>query len=181
MRKRTLGNAAIVATALATAIGLGVAVASAATSQPSATASASAAPSASGNGPAASTGTSASASPSASSSSDGSKCAEVYLVTSPADDSVGKLCTAVTASGTSVSGVTITFTASSSCDGSVDLRVSGLDQDNAEFADIKTVTCSSGTATASFDPVSEAAPDTNICGLLLSDTYTAAQACVPIS
>jgi hypothetical protein len=175
MRKRTLGNAAIVATALATAIGLGVAVASAATSQPGATASASAAPSASGSGPA------ASASPSVSSSSDGSKCAEVYLVTSPADDSAGKLCTAVTASGTSISGVAITFTPSSSCDGSVDLRVSGLDQDNAEFADIKTVTCTSGTATASFDPVSEVAPDTNICGLLLSDTYTAAQACVPIS
>jgi hypothetical protein len=151
MRRRTLVNGAVVSTVLLAAIGVGVAVASAATSTPSATTTP-------------------------------SQCANVYLVKKPAGDTVGKLCTAVTASGTSISGVTVTYTASSSCRGSVLLRVSGADQNGAEFDDVKTVACGSGTATASFDPVSEVAAGTDVCGtLLLSDTYTAAQACVPIS
>ena len=186
MRRRTLANGAVVAAALLTAAGLTVAVASAATSQPTATASSSATPTYSTSVPASSVPTSStsatvSASPSASSSSDGSECANVYLVTAPAGDAVGKLCTAVTASGTTISGVAITYTASSSCSGSLNLRVSGVDQKNAEFGAVKTVTCSSDTATASFTPVSEVASDTFICGMLLSDKYTAAEACVAIS
>lgn len=187
MRRRTLVNGAVVSTVLLAAVGVGVAVASAATSTPSTstTASASASPSPTisttvSSKPTASTSPSASTS-SSSSSGDGSECAEVFLVKSPAGDSVGKLCTAVTSSGTTVSGVTVTYTASSSCTGSLMLRVSGADQKGAEFGVVKTVSCSSGTATASFDPVSEVASGTDICGTLLSDTYTAAQACVAVS
>lgn len=188
MRKRTLGNGVIVAGSLLTAIGLTVAVASAATSQPSATPSASVsagAPStgsggASG-GPTASASATATASPSSSSSSDGSECADVYLVTSPAKDTVGKLCTAVTNSSTTVSGVTVTFTPSSTCSGSVMLRVSGIDSDGAEFGAVKSVTCGSGAVSASFTPVTAVTANTNICGVLLADKYTAAEACVSIS
>lgn len=187
MRRRKLANGAIVATALLTLTGIGVAVASAATSQPGAiqAPSASAGPGASRAGasgsPTASTSATATASPSASSSSDGSECEKVYLVAKPAGDSVGNLCTAVTASGTSIDSVAVTFTASSSCSGSVMLRAAGVDQNHAEFAEIKTVSCSSGTATASFTPVSAVASDSFICGMVLSDKYTAAQACVAIS
>lgn len=186
MRKRTLGYGTMVAGALLTAIGLTVAVASAATSQPGAAPSASAGsePTNSGGasgGPTASASATASASPSSSSSSDGGECADVYLVTSPAKNSVGTLCTAVTNSGTTITSVAVTFTPSSSCSGSVVLRVSGADQEGAEFAEVKTVTCGSDAVTDSFEPVSEVASNTNICGMLLADKYTAAQACVTVS
>lgn len=186
MRRRTLINGAVVSTVLLTAIGVGVAVASAATTTPSATTSASASadpsPTVSTTVSTRPTGSaSASASASSSTSSDGSVCADVFLVAKPAGDTVGKLCTAVTASGTSISGVTVTFTASSSCSGSVMLRVSGIDKNKAEFGVVKTVTCSSDKATASFDPVTTGISGTEICGTLLSDTYTAALACVPIT
>lgn len=186
MRKRTLGNSAIVAGSLLAAIGLTVAVASAATSQPTATpsSSASAVPSASGTataGPTGSASASASASPSSSSSSDGSGCADVFLVTAPAGDSVGKLCTAVTNSGTTLSKVVLTFTPSSSCSGTVMLRVSGIDKDGAEFGSVKSVTCGSSAVTAEFEPASTVTADTDICGTLLADKYTAAEACVAVS
>jgi len=164
MRRRTLGNGAIIAASLLALTGLGVAIANAATNggDPAATAS-------------------ASASPSASSGSGGSECAEVFLTTKPAGDSVGKLCTTVDADGTSLSGVTVTFTASSTCSGTVMLRVSGVDSSGAEFGKVEKVACSSGTATASFTPASTIASDTFVCGTLLADKYTAAQACVAVS
>jgi hypothetical protein len=192
MRRRTLINGAVVSTVLLAAIGVGVAVASAATSTPSATTASISAGTSAGTsaGPTssvtASSSPTASTSPSASSSSTGSsdggsQCAKVYLVTKPAGDAVGELCAVVTASGTSISAVKITYTASSSCRGSVMLRVSGADQKGAEFDVVKTVSCSSGKATASFDPVSAVTSGSNVCGTLLSDTYTAALACVSIS
>ena len=188
MRKRTLTNGAIVGGSLLAAIGLTVAVASAATSQPDASPSAlaSVGPTASGGASSrpttsASATASVSASPSTSTSSDGSVCADVYTVASPAGDSVGKLCTAVTNSGTTVSSVKITFTPSSSCSGSVMLRVSGIDKDGAEFGAVKSVTCGSSAVSATFTPVSAVTANTNICGVLLADKYTAAEACVAIS
>jgi len=184
MRKRTMGNTAIVTAALLATIGVGVAVASAATSQPDASASASAAPSVSSSVTASSrptASTSASASASASSSSDGSECANVFLTTDPAGDKVGKLCTVVTGSGTSVDSVATTFTPSSSCSGSITMRVAGADKDGAEFAEVKTVTCGSDAVTATFEPVTAVASDTFLCGMLLAEKYTAAQACVAIS
>jgi hypothetical protein len=187
MRKRTLGNGTVIAAVLLMVAGVGVAVASAATSQGNATAastSTSAEPSNSATATATTTASptaTATAVPSASSSSDGSECSDVFLTTAPAGDSVGTLCTAVDSSGTTVSGVTVTFTASSSCSGSLMLRVSGADSTGAEFGEVKKVTCSSKKATASFTPASKVASNTFVCGTLLADKYTAAQACVPIS
>ncbi|MEU4238053.1 hypothetical protein [Actinoplanes sp. NPDC026619] len=111
----------------------------------------------------------------------GSECADVFLVAKPAGDSAGTLCTVVDSSGTTVGGVTVTFTASSTCSGSLMLRASGADSTGAEFGEVQKVTCSSEKATASFTPVTEVASDTFLCGTLLADKYTAAQACVAIS
>ena len=158
MRRRTLGNGAIIVAALATLTGIGVAIANAATNPGGTTAS-----------------------PSASSSSGGSTCSDVFLTTDPAGDTAGKLCLAVDSDSTTVNGVTVTFTASSSCSDSVMLRVSGADSSGAEFGDVKEVACSSQKATASFDPVTKVVSNTFICGTLLADKYTAAQACVTIS
>jgi hypothetical protein len=179
MRKRTVTNGAVIATVLLTLTGVGVAIANAATNEdPTASPSASASVDPSATPSATATAT---ASPSASSSSDGSECADVFLTEDPAGDSVGSLCTSVDSSGTTVSGVTITFTASSSCTGSMTLRASGADSTGAEFGVVKEVTCSSKKATASFDPVDKVTADTFLCGTLLADKYTAAQACVAIS
>jgi len=182
MRRRTLVNGAVVGTVLLTSIGIGVAISFAATSPSTPNASASAGPSASGSAPSSGTPTaSATATSSTSPSSDGSECEDVFLVTKPAGDTAGKLCTAITNSSTSIDNVVVTFTASSTCSDSITLRVSGADQDGAEFAEVSTATCSSGTATATFEPVDKVASDTFICGMLLSDKYTAAQACIAIS
>ena len=185
MRSRIPGNRAVLVAALLVAIGLGIGVAPAASRQASSiwaatVADASASPSASTTATLSASSTT-SATPSTSTSSDGSECANVYLVTAPAGTSVGKLCTAVTHSGTTISSVAVTYTASSSCSGDVTLHVSGADAKQAEFAVVKTVTCSSKTATASFTPVSSVASNTYICGMLMADKYTAAQACVAIS
>ena len=177
MRRRTLGNGALIAASLLTLTGLGVAIANAATNNNSGSA---AAPSASASVPATATAT-ATAAPSASSSSDGSQCADVFLTTEPAGDSAGKLCTTLDADGTTLSGVTVTLTASSTCSGSVMLRTSGIDSSGAEFGKVEKVTCSSNKATASFTPASKIASNTFVCGTLLADKYTAAQACVAIS
>lgn len=177
MRRRTLGNGAIIAASLLTLTGLGVAIANAATNSGDPAASASASSSASA-------GPSTTVSPSASSSgstSGGSECADVFLTTAPAGDTVGKLCTTVEADGTSLSGVTVTFTASSTCSGTVMLRVSGVDSSGVEFGKVEKVACTSGKATASFTPATTVASDTFLCGTLLADKYTAAQACVAIA
>jgi len=188
MRRRTLGNGAIIAASLLTLTGLGVAIANAATNSgdPAASASASATVSPSSTvRPSATVSASATVSPSASSSSGsssgGSECADVFLTTKPAGDAAGKLCTVVDADGTSLSGVTVTFTASSSCSGDVMLRVSGIDSSGVEFGKVEKVACSSGKATASFTPATTIASDTFVCGTLLADKYTAAQACVAIA
>jgi hypothetical protein len=184
MRKRTMSNGLIIGAVSVSAIGLCVAVASAATNpgDPSTSASASAGPIVSASVSARPTASgSASASPSASSSSDGSTCADVYLVTSPAGDKVGSLCTKLSASGTTISGMTVTFTPSSTCSGSVLLRISGLDGDGAEFGEVKEVSCSSGSATNTFTTVTSVTADTKVCGTLLADKYTAAEACVTVS
>ncbi|GAA2614031.1 hypothetical protein [Paractinoplanes durhamensis] len=186
MRKRTLTNGTVIAGVLLVLAGAGVAVASAATSRGNTTvdasASASTEPSATATATATASATAtATASPSASSTSDGSECADVFLTTAPADDKVGTLCTAVDSTGTTVSGVTVTFTATSACSGNLMLRVSGADSAGAEFGEVKQVTCSSKKATASFTPASKVASNTFLCGTLLADKYTAAQACVTIS
>ena len=111
----------------------------------------------------------------------GNECADVFLTTDPAGDAVGSLCTAVDADGTALSGVSLTFTASSACSGSVLLRVSGMDSTGAEFATAEQASCGSGKATASFKPASKITPDTFLCGTLLSDKYTTAQACVAVA
>ncbi|BCY10357.1 hypothetical protein [Actinoplanes sp. L3-i22] len=147
MRRRTLGNTALVVTALLTLTGLGVAIANAATTD---------------------TATS-------------SECADVFLTTDPAGDAAGKLCTAVEADGTAVSGVALTFTPSAACTSKVMLRVSGVDPAGAEFGQVAEVACGSGAASASFTPVKAIAPDTFLCGTLLADRFTAAQACVALS
>ena len=149
MRRRTLGNGAIIATSLLTLTGLGVAIANAAT-----------------NGEDATTG---------------SECADVFPTTDPAGDTAGKLCAAVDADGTALNSVALTFTASSTCSGSIMLRVSGIDSSGAEFGKVEKVTCTSGKATASFTPASKIASDTYVCGTLLADKYTAAQACVAVA
>jgi hypothetical protein len=110
-----------------------------------------------------------------------SDCADVFRTTDPAGESAGKLCTTVDADGTTLGGVTVTFTASSACGGSVMLRASGIDSSGAEFGKAEKVTCNANKATASFTPASTIAPDTFVCGTLLADKYTAAQACVAIS
>ncbi len=152
MRRRTLGNTALIAASLLALTGLGVTIADAATNDED-------------------PGDLAGA----------SECADVFLTIDPAGDPAGELCTAADADGTTLGGVAITFTASSSCSGTVLLRVSGLDASGAEFAEVAKATCGSGGATASFTPASRMAPDTFLCGTLLADKYTAAQACVALS
>jgi hypothetical protein len=150
----------VIAVAVLVVAGLGVAVASAATPEGNATAAAAA---------------------STSRTLVGSECANVFSPKAPAADLVGSLCTAVDSDGTAVSGVTVTFTAASSCSGSLLLRVSGADSAGVEFGDVQKVTCSSKKATASFTPVSKVATNTFFCGMLMAEIYTGAQACVPIS
>ncbi|WP_030442577.1 hypothetical protein [Actinoplanes subtropicus] len=188
MRRRTLGNGAIIAASLLTLTGLGVAIANAATNSGGASTSAGAGPSAGDSlpesaGPSPTATRTATASPSASSSSGSgdSQCADVFLTDKPAGDSAGKLCTTLDVDGTALSGVTVTFTASSACSGSLMLRVSGIDSSGAEFGKVEKVTCSSEKATASFTPASKIAANTFVCGTLLADKYTAAQACVAVS
>ncbi|HKS98805.1 MAG TPA: hypothetical protein VJT31_04675 [Rugosimonospora sp.] len=188
MRKTSLRNGAIVAASLAALLGVGTAIASAGTSSSVVTAIATASSSPGSSASPAPTGSplpsaTATASPTASSSSSGnSQCSNVYAAKAPAGDAVGKLCTVVTASGTTISKVVVTFTASSTCSGDVTLKVSGVDSSDAEFGKVSTVACSSGTASASFEPVSQVASGTDICGMLFTlDTYTAGEACVPIS
>ncbi len=77
--------------------------------------------------------------------------------------------------------VTVTFTPSSGCSGTVMLRASGIDASGAEFGEVADAGCGSGTATASFTPAETIASDTFLCGTLLADRYTAAQACVALS
>ncbi|GAA2687622.1 hypothetical protein [Actinoplanes palleronii] len=151
MRRRTLFNGAIITTGLLTVTGLGVAIANAASTPGSTTAAG------------------------------GSQCEAVFLVTAPAGDEVGKLCTTVDAADTTINGVTVVFTPSSTCTGKVMLRVSGADATGAEFGNVETSACTSGAASAAFTPVAEVAADTFLCGTLLADEYTAAQACVAIS
>jgi hypothetical protein len=116
-----------------------------------------------------------------STASDGSVCADVFEVSAPTGDAVGELCTAVTRSKTTISKIVVTFTAPSDCTGNVMLRAAGIDSDGVEFGKVKSDSCASGTATASFTPITKATAGTEICGMLIADAYTAAQACVPIS
>jgi hypothetical protein len=112
----------------------------------------------------------------------GTACATVYEITAPTSDPVGNLCAAVIGTGTTISKVTITFTATSSCTGSVVLRASGIDRSGTEFDKVSTVSCSATPAVATFRQVTEIQSGTDICGLLIApETYTSAQACVPIS
>lgn len=187
MRKRTLTNGAIIGAVLATMTGLGIAIANAATTPstptagPSASITVTTSPSATATVTTSASATASATVSASSSSSDGSQCESVFLVTAPAGSSVGKLCATIDHSGTTVSGVTVAFTPSGTCSGSVMLRVSGIDSTGAEFDDVKTVSCTSGKASGSFTPASKVTAGHFLCGTLLSDTYTAAQACVAIS
>lgn len=147
MRKRTLGNTALVATALLTLTGLGVAIANAATTE----------------------------------ATGGSQCADTFLATDPDGKAAGKLCAVVDADDATLNKVTLTFTPASTCSGTVMLRASGIDASGAEFGEVADASCGSGTASASFTPAETIASDTFLCGTLLADKYTAAQACVPLS
>lgn len=110
-----------------------------------------------------------------------SECADVFLTDDPAGDPAGKLCAAVDADGTALSGVALTFTPTSSCSETVMLRVSGLDSSGAEFGEVEKATCGTAGASATFTPAAKVAADTFLCGTLLADRYTAAQACVPLT
>ena len=156
MRIRSRSGAAISAAVL-TLIGIGIAVTTTATR-------------------------STASSPSVSLTDAGSKCVTVYKIAAPTSDSVGELCTSVVGTGTTIGKVTITFTAVPSCEGSVLLRASGIDQDGTEFDRVSTVTCASGPVSAAFRQVTQIASGTDICGLLIApETYTGAEACVPIA
>lgn len=139
-------------------------------------------PTATSSSTATSSETASASSSATSTASDGSECADVYKVDAPTGDSVGKLCTAVTGSGTTISKITVTFTATSSCSGSVMLRASGVNGNGVEFGKVDTVSCTDGEAAASFTSIDETTSGTDICGLLIEpETYTGTQACVSIS
>ena len=166
MHRRTLATGAIMVTSLAALIGLDATAASAAAAPGSATRSSSTA-GVSENRP--------------SNGGDSSGCDDVYLWTAPAGAVVGQLCITVNHEHTTINNAIVTFTTTSECNGSVQLRVSGADQNGREFSSVDSVRCGSGTATASFKPVSEVLPDSFVCGMLLDDKFTPAEACVVIS
>jgi len=167
MHGRTLATGAIVATSLAALIGLDATAASAVTAPGGATRSSSTAR--------------ATESSSAKDGVDSTGCDDVFLWTAPAGDPVGRLCTTVNHEGTTINNVVITFTTTSECSGSVRLRVSGADENGREFGSIDSASCHTGTATASFKPVSRVLPDSYVCGTLLDDRFTPPQACAVIS
>ena len=167
MHGRTLATGMIVATSLAALIGLDATAASAAPAPGGATQSPSTAR--------------ATESGSARSGVDSTGCDDVFLWTAPAGDPVGQLCTTVNHEGTTINNVIITFTTTSECRGSVRLRVSGADENGREFGFVDSASCGTGTATASFKPVSRVLPDTYICGTVLDDRFTPPQACAAIS
>ena len=167
MHRRTLATGAIMVTSLAALIGLDATAASAATSAGSATpssATARAAESGSANGDVDSTG-----------------CDDVFLWTAPAGAVVGQLCITVNHEDTTINNAIVTFTTTSECHGSVLLKVSGADENGREFGVADSATCDTGTAMASFKPVSRVLPDSYVCGTLLDDKFTPAQACTVIS
>jgi len=167
VHRRTLATGAIVATSLAALIGLDATAASAVTAAGSVTPSSSTARATKSGSP--------------KSGADSTGCDDVFLWTAPAGDPVGQLCTTVNHEGTTINNVIITFTTTSECNGSVRLRVSGADENGQEFGSVDSARCSTGTATASFKPVSRVLPDTYICGTVLDDRFTPPQACAAIS
>ncbi|HST84995.1 MAG TPA: hypothetical protein VLL08_24870 [Kineosporiaceae bacterium] len=199
MRTRSWHSAITIA-AVFTLIGIGIAVISftktsasvsadgatnfqnvAASSSPIAATSSPATTSPTASSSATATGSASPTSSATSTADDGSACADVFEVSDPAGDAVGELCTAVTHDETAVSKIKVTFTAPSDCTGDVMLRAAGVDEDGVEFGKVKSDSCASGTATASFTPISETTAGTEICGMLISDVYTGAQACVLVS
>ena len=59
--------------------------------------------------------------------------------------------------------------------------MSGADENGREFGFVDSASCGTGTATASFKPVSEVLPDSYVCGTLLDDKFTPAGACAVIA
>jgi hypothetical protein len=112
---------------------------------------------------------------------DSTACDDVFLWKAPAGDVVGNLCLTVNHEGTTINNAIITFTTTADCSGTVLLRVSGADETGREFADADRAGCGTGTATSSFKPVSSVLPDSYVCGMLLDDRFTSAEACVVIS
>jgi hypothetical protein len=167
MHSRTLATGAIVATSLAALIGLDATAASAGSAPGGVTRSASIART--------------TASGSANGAVDSTGCDDVFLWTAPGGDTVGRLCITVNHDGTTINDAIITFTTTSECSGSVLLRVSGVDENSREFGFVDSASCGTGTATASFKPVSQVLPDTYVCGTLLDDRFTPAEACAVIS
>lgn len=167
MHRRILTAGAIMVTSLAALIGLDATAALAVTASGGATLSSSTA--------------SASESRSASGGVDSTGCDDVFLWTAPAGDTVGQLCITVNHEGTTINNAIITFTTTSECSDSVLLRVSGADENGREFGVVDSARCHTGTATASFKPVSQVLPDSNVCGTLLDDKFTPAEACAAIS
>lgn len=111
----------------------------------------------------------------------GADCADVFSSRAPGGDTVGQLCITVDHDGTSLTDITSTFTTTSTCTGSVLLRVSGIDGDGQEFGAVDFAACDTGTATATFSPVKDVASGHYVCTTLLDERFTAAQACVAIS
>jgi hypothetical protein len=112
---------------------------------------------------------------------DSTGCDDVYLWAAPGGDPVGTLCITVNHDGTTINAAVVTFTTTSDCSGDVLLRVSGADESGREFGFVESANCETGTATASFKPVSQVIPDTYICGTILDDRFTPALACAVIS
>lgn len=167
MHRRILATGAIMVSSLAALIGLDATAASAATAPGSATPSSSTAR--------------ATGSSSLRDGADSTGCDDVFLWTAPSGNSVGQLCITVNHEGTTINNAIITFTTTSECSGSVLLRVSGADENGREFGVADSARCDTGTATASFKPVSSVLPDSYVCGTLLDDKFTPAEACALIS
>jgi hypothetical protein len=83
--------------------------------------------------------------------------------------------------GTTINNAIVTFTTTSPCGDSVLLRVSGADENGREFGFVDSAGCGTGTATATFTPVPEVLADSYVCGTLLDDAFTPAEACAVIS
>jgi hypothetical protein len=167
VHKRTLATGAIMVSSLAALIGLDATAASAVTVPGSATRSVST--------------PHATESSSAKGGVDSTGCDDVFLWTAPAGNTVGQLCITVNHEGTTINYAIITFTTTSECSDSVLLRVSGADENGREFGFVDSASCGTGTATAAFKSVPEVLPDSYVCGTLLDDKYTPAEACAVIS
>jgi hypothetical protein len=109
-------------------------------------------------------------------------CENVYLASAPSGAVVGRLCTEITVKNKRPTAGTVVFTSAADCTGTVRLRLSGIDTEEAEWAQHTNATCAAGKATAKFTITVRIPSGTEVCGLLESeDRFSAALTCVPIA